>query len=148
MVTAEPKAPAFSVIIPTYNRQRVLAECLDALGRQSVRPEMFEVIVVDDGSTDEKEQFCRDFQPNYSFRYLRQLHAGAARRAARARAIPRAPQWRYDCRAWLTRRALEGRANRRGQTTVPAGKFSLFRLRRSTARWHDFWLTVRSFFRK
>jgi glycosyltransferase involved in cell wall biosynthesis len=85
---AQTQAPSFSVIIPTYNRPRVLAECLQALGRQTVRPEMFEVIVVDDGSTDETEQFCRNFQPNYSFQYLRQLNAGAG--AARRRGVQHA----------------------------------------------------------
>jgi hypothetical protein len=80
-------APVFSVIIPTYNREAVLKECLDALARQTVRPEMLEAIVVDDGSTDGTEQFFRNFRPNYSFHYLRQLNAGAARRAACARRI-------------------------------------------------------------
>jgi glycosyltransferase involved in cell wall biosynthesis len=78
----------FSVIIPTYNRQPVLAECLHALDRQNVQPEMFEVLVVDDGSTDETEHFCRNFQPNYSFQYLRQLNAGAG--AARRRGVQHA----------------------------------------------------------
>ena len=41
-----------SVIIATYNRARVLAPVLEALGRQSVGPERFEVVVADDGSTD------------------------------------------------------------------------------------------------
>jgi GT2 family glycosyltransferase len=81
-------APDFSVIIPTYNRQAVLKECLDALGRQTVRPQMFEVIVVDDGSADETEQFCRSYQPNYSFQYLRQLNAGAG--TARRRGVQHA----------------------------------------------------------
>lgn len=76
------------MIIPTYNRHLVLTECLDALARQAVRPETFEVIVVDDGSTDETEQFCRSFQPNYSFQYLRQLNAGAGA-AAWSAARPR-----------------------------------------------------------
>ena len=87
-IHAQAQAPLFSVIIPTYNRQRVLAECLDALAGQSVQPEKFEVIVVDDGSTDETEQFCRSFQPNYSFQYLRQLNAGAG--AARRRGVQHA----------------------------------------------------------
>jgi glycosyltransferase involved in cell wall biosynthesis len=87
-VATLPNAPAFSVIIPTYNRQRVLAECLDALRRQTVRPDDFEVIVVDDGSTDETEQFCRNFQSDYSFQYLRQLNAGAG--AARRRGVQHA----------------------------------------------------------
>jgi O-antigen biosynthesis protein len=75
----------FSVIIPTYNRPAVLKECLDALARQTTPLEMFEVIVVDDGSTDETEQFCRNFRPDYSFQYLRQLNAGAG--AARRRGV-------------------------------------------------------------
>jgi glycosyltransferase involved in cell wall biosynthesis len=78
-------APLFSAIIPTYNRQAVLKECLDALARQTMRPDMFEVIVVDDGSADETEQFCRGYRPNYSFQYLRQLNAGAG--AARHRGV-------------------------------------------------------------
>ncbi|MGA7226143.1 MAG: glycosyltransferase [Candidatus Acidiferrales bacterium] len=78
----------FSVIVPTYNRQRVLAECLDALARQSVSPETFEVVVVDDGSSDETEHFCRNFRPSYSFQYLRQLNAGAG--AARRRGVQHA----------------------------------------------------------
>ena len=80
--------PLFSVIIPTYNRQAVLKECLDALTRQTMRPELFEVIVADDGSADETEQFCRNFRPDYSFQYLRQLNAGAG--AARRRAVQHA----------------------------------------------------------
>jgi hypothetical protein len=85
---AQPHVPLFSVIIPTCNRQHVLAECLDALARQTLRPETFEVIVVNDGSTDETEQFCRHFQPNYPFQYLRQLNAGAG--AARRRGVQHA----------------------------------------------------------
>ncbi|GAB4237150.1 MAG: glycosyltransferase family 2 protein [Acidobacteriota bacterium] len=40
-----------SVVIPTYNRAPVLARTLEALGDQEVAP-AFEVLVVDDGSTD------------------------------------------------------------------------------------------------
>jgi validoxylamine A glucosyltransferase len=41
-----------SVIIPARNRARVLSAVLDSLGRQSVSPRDYEVVVVDDGSTD------------------------------------------------------------------------------------------------
>ena len=40
----------FSVVIPTYNRAALLGRTLDSLWRQSCTD--FEVIVVDDGSTD------------------------------------------------------------------------------------------------
>ena len=43
-----------SVVIPTYNRLPILRQCLQALERQSQEPpiEGYEVVVVDDGSTD------------------------------------------------------------------------------------------------
>lgn len=40
-----------SIVIPVYNEARHLADCLEAIGRQTVEP--FEVIVVDNNSTDE-----------------------------------------------------------------------------------------------
>ena len=44
----------FSVVIPSYNRQPILEKCLQALRRQQLDStvEGYEVIVVDDGSTD------------------------------------------------------------------------------------------------
>lgn len=45
----------FSVIVPTWNRSRVLGLTLDSLSRQDQAPE-FEILVVDDGSTDDTRQ--------------------------------------------------------------------------------------------
>jgi glycosyltransferase involved in cell wall biosynthesis len=45
-------APFISVIIPTYNRREKLLALLELLGAQTYSPPEFEVIVVDDGSTD------------------------------------------------------------------------------------------------
>ena len=42
--------PNFSVIIPTYNRPRHVTRCLRALTQQDYPRQLFEVIVVDDGS--------------------------------------------------------------------------------------------------
>ncbi|RJP68698.1 MAG: glycosyltransferase family 2 protein [Candidatus Abyssobacteria bacterium SURF_17] len=47
-----------SVIICTYNRHHLLERALRALERQSVGLESFEVIVVDDASTDETPRVC------------------------------------------------------------------------------------------
>ncbi|QVL51629.1 MAG: glycosyltransferase family 2 protein [Cyanobium sp. M30B3] len=43
-----------SVVIPTYNRLPILRQCLQALERQHLEPPLadYEVVVVDDGSTD------------------------------------------------------------------------------------------------
>jgi glycosyltransferase involved in cell wall biosynthesis/SAM-dependent methyltransferase len=78
----------FSVVLPTYNRAEVLAECLGALNRQSLSPQRFEVIVVDDGSTDTTPRLCSHHQPRHEFLYLKQQNAGAG--AARRIGVQRA----------------------------------------------------------
>jgi GT2 family glycosyltransferase len=69
--------PEISVIIPTYNRSAVLVSCLAALEQQSLAKERFEVIVIDDGSTDGTEQFCRGLSMPFPLVYLRQSNTGA-----------------------------------------------------------------------
>lgn len=68
----------FSVVIPTYNRCDVLPEVLAALDAQRDAPE-FEVIVVDDGSTDETPEILAASQLQVPHRFLRQENAGPAR---------------------------------------------------------------------
>lgn len=45
--------PHLSVVIPNYNYGRFLEECLDSLACQSLDHRAFEVLVADDGSTDD-----------------------------------------------------------------------------------------------
>ncbi|MFE9657834.1 glycosyltransferase family 2 protein [Micromonospora sp. NPDC006431] len=52
-------APLVSVIVPNYNYARTLRLCLEGLGRQTHRP--LEVIVVDDGSTDDSVAVAHSF---------------------------------------------------------------------------------------
>lgn len=54
-------APFFSVVIPTYNAERLLPEVLDALAAQSFRDA--EVIVVDDASSDNSAQLVGERYP-------------------------------------------------------------------------------------
>ena len=71
----------FSVVVPTYNRLPILRQCLAALEAQelSTAPgvEGYEVIVVDDGSTDETVAALRQATDPH-LRLLQQDHGGAA----------------------------------------------------------------------
>ena len=64
----------FSVIVPAYNSRGSIAFCLEALLHQSVPPGEYEIIVVDDGSTDGTEEIVR----KYNVAYLPQAHSGPA----------------------------------------------------------------------
>jgi glycosyltransferase involved in cell wall biosynthesis len=50
--------PCLSVVIPTHNRAPLLEAALASLASQSLSPSKFEVIVVDDGSTDATPEVC------------------------------------------------------------------------------------------
>jgi glycosyltransferase involved in cell wall biosynthesis len=54
-------APFFSIVIPVYNRSSCLAKALDSVLNQSWTN--FEVIVVDDGSTDEIDSVAQRYTP-------------------------------------------------------------------------------------
>ena len=60
--------PSVSVIIPTYNRSRTLARAINSILFQSYSD--LEVIVVDDGSTDQTEQLVAEIS-DPRVRYLR-----------------------------------------------------------------------------
>ncbi len=65
-----------SVIIPTYNERNVLTDCIKSIEEQSSRD--FEVIVVDDGSTDDISDISRNLRTKYeNLKYFRQKHSGA-----------------------------------------------------------------------
>jgi len=68
-----------SVIIPTYNRSHVLARALDSVLSQTLQ--VHEIIVVDDGSTDQTAQLIKD--KYQSVIYIEQANQGvsAARNA-------------------------------------------------------------------
>ncbi|MGA3291934.1 MAG: glycosyltransferase family 2 protein [Candidatus Microgenomates bacterium] len=76
-----------SIIIPTYNEKLVLEDCIESLGEQTL--EDFEIILVDDGSTDGTVEILRNLQSTISnFHFFEQKHqgAGAARNLGAERA--------------------------------------------------------------
>lgn len=50
-----------SVVVPVRNGEKVLPRCLKALADQSLSRDRYEILVVDDGSTDQTGQVVRDF---------------------------------------------------------------------------------------
>ncbi len=67
-------SPKVSVVIPTYNNAQLLHETLDGVRSQSFQD--FEIIVVDDGSTDNTEQIVRGYDAK--IRYVKQANQGPA----------------------------------------------------------------------
>ena len=57
----------YSVIIPAYNSEKTLFSCLESLEAQSLSKENYEVIVVDDGSTDDTSKIANRFNVKYIF---------------------------------------------------------------------------------
>lgn len=55
----------FYVCIPVYNVQGFLEECIESVIKQSYR--QFEIILVDDGSTDNSGTICDYYAKNYNF---------------------------------------------------------------------------------
>lgn len=52
--------PKISVVIPAYNESRFIADCLDSLKKQDIKTK-FEIIVVDNNSTDSTASVARSF---------------------------------------------------------------------------------------
>ncbi len=68
---------AVSVIIPTFNRPDSLSATLQAVAKQTYSLDCFEVIVVDDGSTESYHKVIQQALP-FAIRYHRQDNHGEA----------------------------------------------------------------------
>lgn len=80
--------PQVSVVMATYNRRESLLRLLGQLSKQTLPTAQFEVVIVDDGSTEPANQFVKPNDYAFALTIERQDNAGAA--AARHRAIERA----------------------------------------------------------
>ncbi|HEU5299285.1 MAG TPA: glycosyltransferase family A protein, partial [bacterium] len=70
--------PDLSVIIPTYNNRETLRRTLDAVAGQDLAPERYEVVVLDDGSTDGTEEMVAAYTAPVELFYHWQPNAGRA----------------------------------------------------------------------
>lgn len=75
VVPARPLPGSITVIIPSYNCGRFIAEAIDSILAQTLSPD--EIIVVDDGSNDDTELVVARFV-DPRLRYIRQENAGVS----------------------------------------------------------------------
>ncbi len=68
-----------SVIVCTFNREAVLPGALESLGRQTADPASYEIVIVNNNSTDGTDRLCRNFvetHPELNTAYFTELHTG------------------------------------------------------------------------
>src|SRR3989338_2365160 len=76
-----------SAVVPTHNRKSMLRELIEALASQDYSKNKYEIIIVDDDSSDGTEDLVKSLKiPNLI--YIRQKKAGPS--TARSRGIKRA----------------------------------------------------------
>ena len=85
------RTPLISAILCTYDRAPLLARALGALCAQTLGPEQFEVVLVDDGSNDDTAQVAATFAPLLDLRYVRQPNSGLAAAKNHGVCLARAP---------------------------------------------------------
>jgi len=73
---ATPKSPMFSVIVTSFNREDFIGECLQSVLDQTFRD--FELIVVDDGSTDRTPQIVETYRYDPRVRFYQKENGGQA----------------------------------------------------------------------
>ena len=59
-------APKISIVIPMYNTEKYVGECLHSLEIQTFQD--FEIIVVDDCSTDKSPEIVESYMPKFNGR--------------------------------------------------------------------------------
>jgi glycosyltransferase involved in cell wall biosynthesis len=89
--TNHSSSPLVSVIIPTYNRRDILRKTLLGLASQTVSPDLFEVIVVDDGSSDDTMTMLQKWKAPFQLRVFSQSHGGP--NVARNFGLQQAKSW-------------------------------------------------------
>jgi glycosyltransferase involved in cell wall biosynthesis len=79
-----PSLPYVSIVVPTRNRSALLADCLASLSTQDYPANNFEIVVVDDGSTDRTPEIVERFANRPAAALVRYVRlAGTGVNAAR-----------------------------------------------------------------
>ena len=84
---------AISVVLPTHNRGNLLRETLNALVAQSLPKSMYEIIIVDNRSTDGTRKILEEFADTHGITHIYEEKLGAA--------IARNTGWRVAQGRWV-----------------------------------------------
>ncbi|WP_414043552.1 glycosyltransferase [Macrococcus animalis] len=68
-----------SIIIPVYNVEQYLPDCIESLIKQDIDPELYEMIIVNDASPDNSLKIAEDYQKQYpNIKIISQQNGGIA----------------------------------------------------------------------
>lgn len=73
------KASKLSIIIPVYNVEKYIEHCLNSIKLQTMKD--FEIIIINDGATDNSEKIIKEYQknnPDLIIKYLKKENGGLA----------------------------------------------------------------------
>lgn len=70
----------FSIIIPNYNKEKYIDECIKSILNQTIDKSKYEIIVIDDGSSDKSLEVLNKYT-NIKLLHTNRLLAGGARNA-------------------------------------------------------------------
>ena len=81
LVLGSSKCYLFSVIIPIYNTGRYLDDSIGSLLNQTIGFKKIQVILINDGSTDNSEEICKKYKKKYqkNIVYIRISHSGVSK---------------------------------------------------------------------
>lgn len=64
----------YTILVVTYNRSEFIKKCLDSIFNQTYKN--FDLVVVDDGSTDNTREIIDEYRKTYKFRYYYKKNTG------------------------------------------------------------------------
>lgn len=77
MTQSCPPQPQVSVIVPVYNQERYLEECISSIRRQTLAE--WECLIINDGSSDSSGEIARRFsEADSRIRYFEQENGGVS----------------------------------------------------------------------
>jgi len=77
MTRTRPPQPQVSVIVPVYNQERYLEECINSIRRQTLAEQ--ECLIINDGSSDSSGEIARRFsEADSRIRYFEQENGGVS----------------------------------------------------------------------